>query len=78
MKGFKPTKAAGVKVGVIKVPSPKANPMGSHRPPLGFSHVQTPRIKAIKTRIYSKGVTQQDPTAFGANGFGNTGTTGES
>jgi hypothetical protein len=78
MAGFKPSKAPSTKMGPIKVPSPKANPMGSHRPPLGFPHVVAPRIKPLKTRIYSKGVTQQDPSQFGANGFGDTGLTGES
>lgn len=63
-----------------KVPVPRNNPMGRVRSPLGFPHVQAPRIKPQKTRQYSKIQPVPDPAQGDgmSSGFGNTGMTGES
>lgn len=75
---------AGIKpAGRIKtprVPTPRANPMGRQRPPLGLPHVAVPRVKK-QTRDYQKIKPINDPAADASGmgvGFGATGMTGES
>ena len=58
----------------IKVSRPRAKASDASK----FAHVSAPRLGAIKTRMYTKGVQKQDPTEFGDFGFGDTGMTGES
>jgi hypothetical protein len=73
--GFKSVKAP-------KVATPRNNPMGRVRPPLGMPHVAAPRVKPKKgVRAYSK-IAVPDPSQasdqWANSGFGMTGMTGES
>lgn len=77
-------KSGSIKLGRVKTPkvhAPRANPAGRQRPPLGFPHVQAPRIKPTKTRSYGKVSPLADPSLEGGpqanSGFGLTGLTGE-
>lgn len=53
----------------IKVSSPRAKPSGMSK----FAHTSPPKLSPLKTRIYTKAAANQDPSMFGASGFGNTG-----
>lgn len=53
----------------IKSPSPRAKPSGAGK----FAHVSSPKLAPLKTRIYTKSASRQDPSEFGGIGFGDTG-----
>lgn len=57
----------------ITVPSPRANPLGSTPRQKGFPHSTPPRLAPLRTRIYSKAITNQDPSKYTNVGFGDTG-----
>ena len=38
-----------------------------------FPSVSSPKLKPLKTRIYTKDVLKSDPSQYGGIGFGNTG-----
>lgn len=52
-----------------KVSSPRAKPSGMSK----FPHTSAPKLAPLKTRIYTKAAARQDPSMFGASGFGDTG-----
>lgn len=52
-----------------KVSAPRAKASGLSQ----FAHATEPRVQPLKTRIYTKGVLQEDPSSFANFGFGETG-----
>ncbi len=46
---------------------------GNSRKGAKFAKTAGPKLAPLKTRIYAKGVTKQDPSAYDSFGFGDTG-----
>ena len=72
-------KTYGKVANAMRVPVPRANPLGRRRQVAGFVRTpQLPRPKPLKTRMYPKTAQNADPMQYTGIGFGNTGLTGES
>jgi len=62
MRGIRPSKQ-------VSVGAPRKSSGSSSL----FSHTTNPKVAPLKSRIYTKEILREDPSAFGNIGFGDTG-----